>query len=285
MRPEQWTKNGVVFATLLFAYWDKSQGLYNHLIEAVMAGIFATALFCLVSSAIYIFNDICDAEQDRRHPIKRTRPIASKELSVKTAAIIGIALILTAFSGSLLISTCFSAVIISYAIMQFLYCIKLKHIVLLDVVIIAAGFVMRAIAGAVALNVRISPWLLICTFLAALFLALCKRRQEKITKKESEQRPILKRYSTALLNILITITGVSTVTAYAFYTFSSNTADRFDTPLLPLTIPFVAFGFVRYICLVYIHQFGERPEKTLFTDKQLAACLILYTLVLFLILC
>ncbi len=280
LRPEQWIKNGVVLFALLFAYWDPTQRLATCGLPHLLVALSATLLFCLISSGIYILNDICDLKYDRLHPQKCKRPIASGEISVPTAAIEGVILTFIAICSALVLSLPFACILIAYTLMQVAYCLKLKYIPIIDVAIISCGFVMRAIAGAAALQVRISPWLLLCTFLASLFLAFCKRRQEKVTKREDQQRPILKRYSLDLLDRFIAISASLAIAAYMLYTIAPGTVERFSTSWLAITVPFVALGFARYIVLVYKHQKGERPEKVILSDKQLMALIISYLIAL-----
>ena len=275
MRPEQWTKNALVMAAFFFAYWDPGQHLRGTGWRPALLSLAATALFCIVSSGVYALNDWKDREADRLHPVKKLRPVASGEIAPKTALIMAAGLLvaglgLSAFSVKLL------AVLAAYVLLQLVYTAKLKHIPLLDVFVIAIGFVLRAVAGAVVLSARISPWLLLCTFLLALFLALCKRRQEKVTHKEEEQRKSLRAYSTEFLNILISISAGATVVAYALYTLSAETISRFGTPLLGLTIPVVIFGVFRYMHLVYSANEGERPERVLLTDRVIIITVLIY---------
>lgn len=276
MRPEQWTKNGVVLAALFFAYLDPSQGLEALCYIPALRALGAFAVFCLASSGVYVFNDLRDVAADRLHPVKCLRPIAAGEISSRTAKVLAAVLAGVAFIGALLLSKSMAVVVAIYLIMQSFYTLWLKHIAMLDVFVIAVGFVIRAMAGAVVLGVRISPWLLLCTFLLALFLALCKRRQEKVTKSEDEQRATLRRYNVPLLNQLISISASATVVSYSLYTLSPDTIERFGTPLMGLTIPFVIFGIFRYIHLVYVCSEGERPERTLLTDAVLMSTVFLF---------
>ena len=278
MRPEQWTKNGLVLAAFFFAYWDPQQHLREQGLRPYAFSIAAAALFCLVSSGVYALNDWRDRVADRLHPIKRHRPVASGEISSKTALTMASGLLAAGIIGSLF-SPQLCAVISAYVALQLLYTFRLKHVPLVDVFVIAAGFVLRAVAGAAVLSARISPWLLLCTFLLALFLALCKRRQEKVTRHESEQRRSVRAYSTQLLDALISITAAATIVSYSLDTLSSETVARFGTPLLGLTIPLVIFGVFRYLYLVYTSRAGERPEQVLLTDKAIIATIILYGLV------
>ena len=275
MRPEQWTKNGLVLAACFFAYWDPQQHLREQGLRPYAISAAAAALFCLVSSGVYALNDWRDRVADRLHPVKRNRPVASGEISSKTALALSAGLLAAGILGSLF-SPPLCAVLAAYAALQLLYTFRLKHVPLVDVFVIAAGFVLRAVAGAAVLAARISPWLLLCTFLLALFLALCKRRQEKVTRNENEQRRSVRAYSAQLLDSLISITAAATIVSYSLYTLSPDTTRRFGTPLLGLTIPLVLFGVFRYLHLVYTSHAGERPEQVLLTDKAIIATILLY---------
>lgn len=275
LRPEQWTKNALVMAAFFFAYWDPSQNLKGKGLKPFLFSVAATALFCMVSSGIYAFNDWRDRVSDRLHPVKKFRPVASGEVSAQRAQTLAATLIFAGLiASSFLPHLCI--VLSAYVLLQLIYSSGLKHIPLLDVFIIATGFVLRAIAGAAVLSVRISPWLLLCSFLLALFLALCKRRQEKVVHDESVQRRSTRGYSVELLNALIAITAAATVVSYSLYTLSSETTRRFGTPLLGLTIPIVLFGIFRYIHLVYTSKEGERPEYVLLTDRVIIATVFVY---------
>ena len=278
MRPEQWTKNGLVLAAFFFAYWDPQQHLREQGLRPYAASLAAAALFCLVSSGVYALNDWRDRVADRLHPVKRNRPVASGEISSRTALAMAFGLLAAGILGSLF-SPPLCAVVGAYVALQLFYTFRLKHVPLVDVFVIAAGFVLRAVAGAAVLSARISPWLLLCTFLLALFLALCKRRQEKVTRHETEQRLSVRAYSAQLLDSLIAITAAATIVSYSLYTLSSETVQRFGTPLLGLTIPLVIFGVFRYLHLVYTSRAGERPEQVLLTDKAIIATIVLYGLV------
>lgn len=276
MRPTQWTKNAVVLAAFVFALGDPSQNV--DLVSGGLRVAAATLAFCLVSSGIYAFNDIFDVESDRRHPRKRHRPLAAGRMSVTATFRLGLWLL---FGGALLawlLSRHFALAIGGYIGLQAAYTLKLKHVALLDVMLIAAGFVLRAIAGATVLNLTISPWLLLCTFLLALFLALCKRRHEKLATSDTshDSRPSLEEYDSRLLDQLISIVAASTIVSYAMYTLSEQTIVKFGTAKLGFTIPFVVFGVFRYLDLAYRHEQGERPEKILLTDPPILINLVLY---------
>ena len=263
MRPRQWAKNLFVFAGLLFA-----QKLFTPLAARAVA---AFALFCALSGAMYVLNDVADREKDRLHPRKRERPVASGRLSVPTAVAAALVLLALALGASLAISWPFAAVAAAYAILLTSYSVWLKHVVLVDVLVVAIGFVLRAVGGAVAIDVEISGWLLICTILLALFLALGKRRHEYLAlgSEAHRHRPILAEYSAGLLDQMIAVVTASTVTAYALYTMSLETVAKFHTHLLPVTLPFVLYGIFRYLYLLYRKQLGGNPSELFLNDAPL----------------
>jgi 4-hydroxybenzoate polyprenyltransferase len=276
LRPNQWTKNGVILAAFIFGIWDKSQDVL--FAESLMRIIPGILLFCLASSSIYLINDVRDIESDRIHPTKRYRPIAAGLISKHTALITAAILLTFTALCSWILSFNFFLVVASYIILQIVYSFFLKKVALVDVFVIAGGFVLRAIAGAVVINVHISEWLLLCTFLLALFLALCKRRHEKIVLEDNsaEQRVSLNKYDTQLLNQLIAIVSSATIVSYSIYTLWPDTVEKFGTTQLGLTIPFVMFGIFRYLDIVYRHEKGDRPEKILLTDVPLLVDIALY---------
>lgn len=276
LRPNQWTKNLVVLAAFVFALGDQSQKLS---VGAFAMAAVAFGLFCLVSSCVYLFNDIRDREADRQHPVKRFRPLASGAVSVHSAAILCVCLLVFGLISSFALNVRFGAVVSAYVIMQAAYTMWLKHVALVDVFVIATGFVLRAAAGGVVVQVAISPWLLLCAFLLALFLALCKRRHEKyLLENAAESRPSLDRYDVKLLDQLIAIVSASVIVCYSIYTLWPETTRKFHTSLLALTIPFVIFGIFRYLDLVYRKDAGGRPEKVLLSDLPLLTDLFLYAL-------
>jgi 4-hydroxybenzoate polyprenyltransferase len=278
LRPTQWTKNAILLAAFIFGYWDKSQQV--ELIPSLMRIIPGLVLFCLASSSIYLLNDVRDIESDRAHPTKRFRPIAAGLVSIPAALITALVLFGAVMVGSWMLSPRFLAVVLTYISLQVVYSFLLKQVALVDVFVIAGGFVLRAIAGAVVTNVSISPWLLLCTFLLALFLALCKRRHEKMITQDNgdEHRAALEKYDTQLLNQLIAIVSSATIVSYALYTLWPETVEKFGTSMLGFTIPFVMFGIFRYLDLVYRHEKGGRPEKILLTDIPLLVDIFLYGL-------
>lgn len=281
LRPAQWLKNAVVPAAYFFARWDPSQqgrveGLMPILLEAL-----AFCCFCAVSSGVYLMNDIRDIEADRAHPLKRNRPLAAGLIGTGQARLASAALLASGIGLSFLLPRAFTGVLGGYVAMQVVYTFALKRIPYVDVFVIATGFVLRAVAGATALAVRISPWLLLCTFLLALFLALCKRRHEKILLDAASgeiHRAALAGYDRYLLDMQIAVTAAATLVCYSIYTLSEETVRRFGTDRLGLTIPFVVFGLFRYMELVYRHDGGDRPETVMLTDKTMIVTVALYLL-------
>ena len=285
LRPAQWVKNGVVPAAYFFAWGDPSQGVHVQGWLPLLAETLAVACFCSVSSGVYLVNDVRDIEADRAHPLKRLRPLAAGEIGVRPALAVAAVLLAAGLAVSAALPFAFTEVLGGYCLMQMVYTLALKRIPYVDVFVIATGFVLRAIAGATALTVRISPWLLLCTFLLALFLALCKRRQEKVLLGGGGEhhRAALAGYDRYLLDMQIGIIASATLVCYAIYTLSSETVQRFGTSRLGLTIPFVVFGIFRYLELVYRYDEGGSPEKVLLTDKVLIATLSCYLLVAFMV--
>jgi 4-hydroxybenzoate polyprenyltransferase len=240
----------------------------------------AFAIFCALSSAIYLVNDILDREADRRHPLKAARPIASGALPVRMAGLTAAVLIGGGLAAALTLGASFTAVAASYVILQTLYSGPLKRIVIIDVLTIAAGFVLRAAAGAVVIDVPMSDWLLVVTVLLALFLALSKRRHEIVLLADgaATHRAILGEYSPYLLDQMISVVTASTLVAYAFYTISPETQAKFHTNLLGLTLPFPLYGIFRYLYLVHRKDLGGSPSELLLTDRPLLICVALWGL-------
>jgi 4-hydroxybenzoate polyprenyltransferase len=273
LRPTQWTKNLIVFAALMFAgrLFDPGSDL---------RALAAFAIFCALSGVVYLINDVADREADRRHPVKMHRPIASGDLPVSlalsAAAVIGGGAISSAF----VLRPLFGVLAASYVALLGLYSGPLKHIVIIDVLTIAIGFVLRAAAGAVVIGVAISPWLYILTVLLALFLALTKRRQELVmlAERATGHRRILQEYSPYLLDQMISVVTASTILGYAIYTVSPETIEKFQTDLLGLTLPFPLYGIFRYLYLVHLKEGGGSPAEMLLTDRPLLACVALWGL-------
>jgi len=279
LRPEQWSKNLFVFAALLFGGQLLHRG-------AVWHAVGAFAIFCALSGAVYLVNDVADRDADRRHPLKRTRAVASGHLSPATALAAAALLGAGALVLAVLLRPLLGAVAAAYLALLLLYSVGLKHYVILDVLTIAAGFVLRAVAGAVAIDVPISHWLLICTTLLALFLALSKRRHESVLLGEGAavHRRILEEYSPYLLDQMIAIVTTSTLVAYTLYTISPDTVQRLGTDRLGLTIPFVLYGIFRYLYLVHQKRGGGSPAALLLADRPLLACVALWAVTVVLIL-
>lgn len=278
LRPSQWTKNLLVFAPLLFAV-----KLFDFQSVARATGGFA--VFCALSSVVYLINDVMDREGDRRHPRKRLRPIAAGDLSVSAALLTAALLATTALAGAALMGWRFAAVAASYVALQTLYSVALKHIVIIDVLTLSIGFVLRAIAGAVVIDVVISHWLFVCTILLALFIALAKRRHELVLLADgaASHRPILDEYSAYLLDQMIAVVTASTLIAYIFYTISPETEQKFGTSWLGLTIPFPLYGIFRYLYLVHRREGGGSPSDLLLNDRPLLACVTLWVIAVVLI--
>jgi len=273
LRPEQWTKNLLVFAGVMFG---------GHLLDvaALWSAVGSFAVFCALSSTVYIFNDLAHREADTQHPLKCMRPIASGELSPAAATIAGIILGGAALLAATLMRPQLGLVAAAYLLLLLLYSAALKHLVIVDVLVISGGFVLRAVAGAVAINVPISHWLLICTTLLALFLALSKRRHELTLLGNGAigHRRILEEYSPYLLDQMIAVVTASTLVAYTLYTTDAATTARLGTPRLGLTIPFVLYGIFRYLYLVHQKRGGGNPSAMLVTDRPLLACVALWAL-------
>ncbi len=272
LRPRQWVKNLFVFAGVVFA-----QQVFTPLAWRAVA---AFVIFCGLSGAIYLFNDVADVDKDRLHPQKKMRPIAAGALSIRAAVAIGVVLSAACLSAAFSLSPVFGLTALGYALLLTAYSAWLKHLVILDVLTVATGFVLRAVAGTVAVDVEISGWLLICTIQIALFLALGKRRHEylSLTGEAAAHRPILAEYSEGFLDQMISVVTASTVTAYALYTMSADTVAKFHTRLLPLTLPFVLYGIFRYLYLLYRRDLGGNPSDLLVNDRALLLDALLWML-------
>ncbi len=271
LRPKQWTKNLILFAGLLFSQ--------NLLVPRLFfETVFAFFIFCFLSGAVYLVNDLVDVEKDRRHPEKKNRPLAARELSGSVAVAAAVVLPVVCFGLALLLNLQFLWVAASYYLLMLVYSFVLKKMVILDVMTIAFGFVFRALAGAVAIEVGVSSWFLICAILLALFLGLAKRRQELrlLEKKGALHREVLSEYSPQLLDQLIAAVTSSTILAYALYTMGEETIAKFGTANLIYTLPFVIYGIFRYLYLMYVQEHGGSPEKVLLTDRPLLINILLY---------
>lgn len=271
LRPAQWVKNGFIFAALIFSRsvldWQRTTLV-----------VLAAATFCLISSAAYLLNDILDAPEDRQHPLKRLRPVASGRLSARTAGLVAAPLAMIALAGAWALDREFFLVVATYASVNLFYSLFLKHVMLVDIFVIAAGFVLRVLGGGVVIHVEISAWLIVCTTLLALFLALTKRRHELVLLGEnaSDHRSSLANYSPYFLDQLIAVVTASTLMSYSLYTLSEDVAVKFPGKRLELTIPFVLFGIFRYLYLVHQNQEGGNPTRLLLTDRVLLSVVLFW---------
>jgi 4-hydroxybenzoate polyprenyltransferase len=274
LRPQQWTKNLFVLAALPF-------GLKLFDAGAVGMALAAFVVFCALSGVVYLVNDLYDRENDRLHPVKRLRPIAAGELAPGTAALAAGVIAAVALAAATWIGPRFAATAAAYLALFTLYSRWLKHLVIIDVLAIAIGFVLRTYAGAVAIAVPVSDWLLVCTVLLALFLALSKRRHEITLLADGAigHRRILDEYNPYLLDQMIGVVTASTLMAYIIYCTSSDTVERFGTHDLVLTIPFPIYGILRYLYLVHRRDGGGNPSELLITDRPLLICVGLWGLV------
>ncbi len=266
MRPKQWTKNGFVFAGLIF-----SKSFFN--LDAIWRVILAFFLFSLVSGSLYIINDIIDRDKDLHHPVKCKRPIASGRLPIAGAMITALLIILAAISASYWLDVKLFLILLAYSVLVFAYSIKLKNIVILDVIILSMGFVLRTAGGAVVINVWISPWLILCTTLLALFLALIKRKNELrvLAGGAANHRKILEEYTPEMIDRMLSVVTSTTLMSYSLYTFSAG-----KSSYMMLTIPFVLYGIFRYQYLASARDMGGSPELVLLQDKPLLIDLILW---------
>ncbi|MCC2669639.1 MAG: UbiA prenyltransferase [Armatimonadetes bacterium] len=271
LRPKQWVKNAVLLAGILFTL-NHGHPLSDWL--RVAAGVL---VFCLLSSSIYLVNDIADVEQDRHHPKKRFRPIAAGLVAIPTAIVTAVVVAITGLAGAVALGRDFAIVAGAYLVLTISYTAWLKHMVLLDVMALSGCYVLRAAAGAAVISVEISPWLLVCTTLGALLIGLAKRRNELVTLEDAgSHRKILEEYTVGLLDQLITIVTAATLMAYMLYTFFSPTAK--ERPLLMVTIPFVIYGIFRFLYLMHRHGKGGDPSSELIEDRNLLACAALWGL-------
>jgi 4-hydroxybenzoate polyprenyltransferase len=270
-RPSHWIKNLIVFAALIFAK-------QYEIPEKIGLAVLAFIAFCLGTSAIYILNDIFDRQNDKLHPTKSLRPIASGKVPIGVAIILAILLLLGGSIISLAVNIYTFFALLVYVIINMAYSAVLKHIVIIDVMTIAAGFILRAVAGGLAISVPISPWLLVCTTLLALFLGFGKRRHELwlLSNNAADHRKALDNYSVPFLDQMISVVTASTVVAYAFYTLSPEVVERFQTRWLSSTIPFVIYGIFRYQFLIFKREEGGSPTKLLLTDPPLLLCVLLW---------
>ncbi len=273
MRPRQWTKNAFVFAALVF---DRQ---FFH-ISSLERTLLTFLIFCLVSSSVYLFNDIMDVEADRNHPIKKNRPIASGKLPINIAMMIGILLLLISLAGSYFLSIGLLVIVAVYFLLNLAYSKWLKHMPIIDVLVIAACFVLRVAAGVSVIQVeRFSPWLYVVTTLLALYIGFGKRRAELmilVADNTQSHRKVLSGYSLDFVDQLITVVSSTTIIAYSLYTFSAPNLP--DNHAMMLTIPFVLYGVFRYLSLMKINKMGGEPEEVLLKDRPLQATIALWAI-------
>jgi 4-hydroxybenzoate polyprenyltransferase len=277
MRPKQWTKNVFVWAALLF-----DQKLFQA--GPFLRTLITFLLFCLISSAVYIINDLVDIEKDRQHPSKRNRPLASGALDPRLALVAAVTLIVVSLPAALWLGLAVCAILYGYLLLMVTYSFWLKNIVIVDVLTIPAGFVLRVAAGVVVVQAaRFSPWLYVCMLLLALFIAIGKRRQEIVLMQggSRDTRSILQEYNVGFLDEMLALVSSSTVMAYSLYTFSAPNVPPNHT--LMLTIPFVLYGLFRYLYLIHVRGETDPPDVIVLKDRALLLDVVLFSLVAFLV--
>ena len=264
LRPHQWLKSGFVFIGLLFGHAWNDPALVRGVVLAALA-------FSLVASAVYVMNDLIDREQDRVHPEKRHRPLASGAVGVGQAVALGLVCLAAAFALAWAVSPAVLAIIVLYVVLNLGYSFGLKHVVLLDVFIISAGFMLRILAGTLGVGIAPSHWLLLCGLMVTLFLGFAKRRSElgALAENSASHRRVLDDYDLGLLDKLIGITAASTIIGYSLYTVSAETVAMHRTEWLIGTVPFVVYGIFRYLFLLHRHGAGGDPARALLRDPHL----------------
>ena len=271
MRPQQWVKNLSLFAALVFS---------GHLVEThdLLLTVIGFLAFSLLSSSVYIANDIADVDNDRNHPIKSKRPFPAGLLPVGLAAVAAVVLGAVGLAAGFWLQTQFGFVLVAYTLLNVFYTLKLKEVVILDVMVIAAGFVLRVAGGATLIQVPMSEWLIVCTILLSLFLGFSKRRTELVMQPDGSgvTRSVLGHYSQHFLDQMIGVVTATTVMSYALYTISEETVRKFGTHDLIYTVPFVLYGIFRYLYLVHERTEGEDPAKTILTDTPLLLTVVLW---------
>ncbi|MBP2628757.1 MAG: UbiA prenyltransferase [Firmicutes bacterium] len=274
LRPKQWTKNLLVFAALIFSIKIVT-------IDMLVRCIAGFSLFCLVSGCVYVLNDYVDRDADGRHPEKRYRPIASGRLEPFRALAFGCLLLFSSLALAFALDSWFSVLLLGYFIINVAYSIKLKHVVIIDIMVIAFGFVLRAIGGGLVIGIAFTPWFLICTMLLALFLAISKRRHELalLSENKGEHRKVLEQYSSELLNQLNSIVTTAAIMSYSLFTFTSG-----HTIHLMWTIPLVMYGIFRYLYLIHMKGKGGRPEEILLEDSHILTTVMLFAVMIVVIL-
>jgi 4-hydroxybenzoate polyprenyltransferase len=274
MRPKQWTKNIIIYAGLVF-----DGQLFQ--LESVLRVTVSFILLCLAAGAVYVVNDLADVERDRQHPKKRLRPIPSGQLPIPMARAAAVILPLVAVGGALLYSPSYAAILVFYIALHIAYSLRLKHIVLIDILTITAGYVLRVAAGVLVIQVdRFSPWLYTCTALLALFLAIGKRRQEQLMLGEnaSDMRPIFKFYNMQLLDEMLRMVTTSTLLAYILYTIEAPSIWLAGNNLALITVPFVLYALFRYMYLIFVVGEGSAPDEVVLRDRPLQLAILLWGL-------
>lgn len=268
LRPGQWSKNLLVAAGFVFALLDRFQSIHG---AAAIRVTLAVGIFCMLSGATYIANDICDREGDRLHPLKKSRPVASGRLTARAAAAECAAIAAAALACSSLLGRGFLVCAVAYALLQAAYNARLKRIAWVDAACVAAGFSLRVLAGTVAARATVHPGIVCCTFCGALFIALCKRRAELVCLGDSaaRHRVALRQYGARGLDAGVCVAAALTLAAYAAWAFSTMTADKFGTGGMAWTVPFVALGVARYLWLAFKSGAGGQPERLFATDLPL----------------
>jgi 4-hydroxybenzoate polyprenyltransferase len=277
MRPLQWPKNLLVFMPFAFTAgqaWRLAEP--DSWLPLVLAVAVAFVAFCLVSGGEYLVNDVCDREKDRLHPRKRLRPIAAGQLSAPMAVSVALVLFAAGVALAFAVQPAFALIIGAYVLLMVGYSLKLKHVVVLDLLTVSSGFVLRAIGGAIAIAVPVSPWLFIVTLLGALFIVINKRRHEIVLLRgdAANHRPILDEYSVQLLDQMSSIVTASTLIAYGLYTFTAPNLPA--NHAMMLTVPFVLYGIFRYLYLVHQREAGGSPEEVLLRDRPLLVNAVLW---------
>ncbi len=274
LRPHQWIKNGVVLIPLFFA-----QKIFHY--PSLLQGIQAVIIFCILTGGIYLVNDLVDLESDRKHPVKRNRPLARGLISPLLAKIVAPLLLISALIWGLAFGTDFFLILVAYLVIQALYNYRFKKIVILDIFCISGGFFLRVIAGGIAIHVFISHWLIICSILISMFLALSKRRHELVFLGESNaenHRKVLSDYSPFLLDQMIGVITAATLLSYMLYCISPDTIQKFQTDHMIYTFPFVLYGILRYLYLIHQKNEGGAPERLLFSDLPLLLSFVLWVI-------
>ena len=279
LRPYQWTKNGFILVPLIFA-----QKVLDY--PQLFLSLQAVTIFCVMTGAVYLINDCADVEEDRGHPVKKNRPVAAGLISIPFAVTTASALLLISLVWGFRLQKDLFLVLLIYLSIQFLYNYRLRDVVILDVFCVSSGFFLRVMAGAVTIQVSMSRWLIICTILIAMFLALCKRRHELMISGQAEAgslRKVLSQYSTPLLDQLIGLTAGGVLLSYLLYCTAPDTIDKFQTDRLIYTFPFVLYGIFRYLYLIHQKKEGGSPERILVHDIPMLSTVVLWGLLSLLI--